>query len=168
MWIPDAPKDLMTKFVDCLVQLPNLRTLEIFGVSQPITELLQKRARFPGIRELWISEPLAEFVGSCPNVESVTFTDGLSWDGTEILSSQGKKLKRVAGVHQGYVWQGELRDTFRSEADTQWGYITEVVQGCPDLQEISIKGAIGGVPRPTVGLPVKNSRGSGAYQYCIG
>jgi len=125
----DSPKDLMTKFVDCLVRLPNLKTLEIFGTTHlgPITKGLKRKcARFPGISELGISNATVKFVGSCPNVETIIATDGLSWDGAPILSSYGKtleKLRRVVGINECYVRQ--------------------VVQGCPDLQEICIKSTIG-------------------------
>jgi len=111
-----APKDLMTKFVDCLVQLPNLRTLDIFGTSSidPMKQGLKREcARFLSIRELWIGDMLGTFVGSCPNVESVTAVGGLSWD-VGVLCLQAKelkRLKRVAGVHKLHVLRGELRDT---------------------------------------------------------
>ena len=88
----------MTVFVDCLVQLPNLRTLEIFSTSHigPITRGLKRKcARFPSIRELGISNMSAKFVGSCPNVESVTAAGGLCYDGATLLSSYGKELKKL-------------------------------------------------------------------------
>lgn len=116
----DSPKDLMTKFIDCLVRLPNLRTLEIFSTTHlgPITRGLKRKcAQFPSIRELGISNSTVKFVGSCPNVESIIVTDGLSWDGAPILSSYGKglgKLRRVVGINECYVRQGELRDAFLS------------------------------------------------------
>jgi len=111
----NAPKDLMAKFVDCLVQLPNLRALEVFSTSRirPITAgLKQKRARLPSVRQLGVSVATAEFVGSCPDVESVVVLDGLSWYNIEILSSfSGElgRLKRFIGVESGIVPQGELR-----------------------------------------------------------
>jgi len=110
----------MTVFIDCLIRLPNLRTLEIFSTSHigPITKgLKRKSARFPSIRELEVSNALAKFVGCCPNVESVSYADGLSWDGATLLCSYGKelkKLKRVLGVSEGCTWLGELKDTFWS------------------------------------------------------
>ena len=114
LWIKDTPKGLMTEFVDCLVRLPNLRTLEIFDVSNINTvsdALIRNRAQFPSIRELQVSEVLAEFIGRCPNVESVMAPDGPS---VKVLCSHGKvlrRLKRVVGVHMDDVWQRELRDT---------------------------------------------------------
>lgn len=110
--IKEAPKDLTTKFVDCLVRLPNLRVLEIFGASRNNTitnGLRRNNAQFPNIRELEVGELLAVFIGRCPNVESVTVTDGLS---IEVLCSRReglKKLKRVAGVQKEYVLQREHR-----------------------------------------------------------
>jgi len=117
----NAPKDLMTKFVDCLVRLPNLRTLEVFGASHvgPITKGLKRKcARFPSVRELWISDKIVKFFGSCPNVESLITQDGLSWESIGILSSHRKELghlKRVIGVNEYYVRQGKLGDTLLLE-----------------------------------------------------
>ena len=112
----DAPKDLMRNFVDCLVRLPNLRTLDILSTSYiyPVEQGLEREcARFPSIRELWLGDMLGTFIGSCPNVESVTVVGGLSSD-VRVLCLQAKelkKLKRVAGVHKLHVLSGELRDT---------------------------------------------------------
>jgi len=117
----DAPKDLMTKFVECLVRLPNLRTLEVFGASHvgPITKGLKRKCvRFPSVRELWISDKMVKFVGSCPNVESLITQDGLSWDSIGMLSSYRKELghlKRVIGMNGCYVRQGKLGDTLLLE-----------------------------------------------------
>ena len=116
-----TPKDLMMEFVDCLVRLPNLRTLEIFDVSNTAaiaTALERRRAHFPGIRELQASGALAEFIGRCPNVESVTAIDGPS---VRILRTHGKELKRlrrVVGVQKEYVLQRELRYTILLEASS--------------------------------------------------
>ena len=112
----NAPKDLMAKFVDCLVRLPNLRILEVFSATHtgPITKGLKRKcARFPSIRELGISNTTVKFVGSCPNVESIIIKDGLSWNGAPVLSSYGKelgKLRRIIGITDYYVRHGELRD----------------------------------------------------------
>ena len=113
----DAPKDLMTKFVDCLVQLPNLRTLEMFSAShiRPVTRGLKRKcAWFPSVRELTIGNSLVKFIKNCPNVESVTLSGAFDSGGAQILGSYGKelkKLKRVAGVHVDYVSLGESRNT---------------------------------------------------------
>ena len=113
LWIgEDIPEEFVAEFVDCLVQLPNLRTLEIFDVRRAKTiasALEQNHAQFPGIRELWASEMLTEFIGRCPNVESVTVANGPFSD----LGSHGKRLKRVEGARTDHVLQGELRTTFR-------------------------------------------------------
>jgi hypothetical protein len=109
-----APKDLMTKFINCLIQLPNLRTLEVFSASHisPITKgLKRKSAKFTSVRELAISNRTAKFVGSCPNVETVMAPDRLSLDGAAVLSSYGmvlKRLKRVVGIAENCVPLGEL------------------------------------------------------------
>ena len=115
--IKNAPKDSITKFVGCLVRLPNLRTLEILCISHTklVTSGLERNhARFPSIRELLVHEMLAEFIKRCPNVESVTVTGEHSRD-VQILCSRWKELKRlrrVVGVHKEHVWQRELRNAF--------------------------------------------------------
>jgi len=114
----DAPKDLMTKLVDCLILLPNLRTLEIFNTNEfdHITRgrLERKRARFPSVRELLVDKSLTLFIEKCPNVESITVTRS-RLTGVESLISYGmglKRLKRVAGVYKTDIYRGELSVTF--------------------------------------------------------
>lgn len=108
----------MTKFVDCLVQLPNLKTLEVFAtndVESLAKGLKRESARFTGIHELGISDSTATFVGNCPNVETITVLHRLLSDGTKILSShigELKKLKRVIGIPEGYVRLGEPKKVF--------------------------------------------------------
>ncbi|KAF9782927.1 hypothetical protein BJ322DRAFT_182548 [Thelephora terrestris] len=133
LYFKHAPKDLMSKFIDCLVRLPNLRTLEVFSTSHlsPIPRgLKRKSAKFPSVRELAIGDRTAKFIGSCPNVETVTAPIQLSLGGANVLSSYGKeleKLKRVVGVSEDGV--------------------RVVAQGCPDLQEIGIRASSGIVYR---------------------
>jgi len=112
----------MTKFVNCLVRLPNLRTLEVFNTSHtgPINKGLKRKcARFTGVRELRISNKTAKFIGSCPNVESIITPDGFSWGAsTQTLFSHARelgKLKRLVGVDMFYVGQGEPSDAFLLE-----------------------------------------------------
>jgi len=111
----------MTKFVDCLVRLPNLRTLDILSATNidPVTKGFgRKCARFPSIRELAIHNELVKFVGSFPNVESIEVIE-YSHGSAEVLGLHGKglkKLKRVAGIIKGEVWQSECGNTFWSEA----------------------------------------------------
>lgn len=111
-----APKDLMTKFVDCLTRLPNLRTLEIFGTSdvEPVTRgLKQKSAHFPGVRKLGISNTTAIFARNCPNVETITALPRISLEGSTILRSHGgelRNLKRVVGIAEKCVYLGEVED----------------------------------------------------------
>jgi len=120
LWFTDATQDLMTVFIDCLVQLPNVKALEVFGINNTslvARGLERKCARFPSIRELWVDGLSVVFVGRCPNVESVTITGRYSQD-TELLCTYGrrfKRLKRVAGVHKECIEQGELTETFWSE-----------------------------------------------------
>ena len=97
----DAPKDLMTKFVDVLVRLPNLRTLELLEVSHrvPVTRGLKRKcAKFPGIREMTVCSKYTDFIRSCPNLESLTFRDCSVGDCSATLHLYGAELKRVGGV----------------------------------------------------------------------
>lgn len=96
-----APKDLMKKFVDTLVRLPNLRRLELLDVSHrsPITVgLKRKRASFPNIREILVNCTYPDFIKSCPNLESMSFRRGLDECGCRAMESYGTGLKRVTGV----------------------------------------------------------------------
>ena len=110
------PGDLPKKFVECLVLLPNLNTLEIFSTGHGELYLGGFRwgsIRFPGIRELEIDRMTMELVGRCPNVESVTVRRPFSSRGVAFLGSYGKglkKLKRVVGVHEGTIKSGKLKD----------------------------------------------------------
>lgn len=130
-----APKDLMTNFVNCLVQLPNLRILDILGTdnTKPMKQALKMEcARFPGIRELWVGNELVEFVGNCPNLESVTVIGSALWS-AEILHLHGKRLRRVAGVYKDQIQSGELRVPLGSGVSTH--------RGC-------LYGSCGGLSRP--------------------
>jgi len=92
----------MTKFVDALVQLPNLRKLELLDVTHrsPVTRGLKRKcARFPNIREITIGSKYPDFIRSCPNLESLTFRDGtVGGNDYTALSMYGAELKRVGGV----------------------------------------------------------------------
>ena len=97
----DAPKDLMTKFVDVLVRLPNLRTLELLRVTHrnPITRALKRKcARFPSIQEMTVCTVCPDFMKTCPNLESVAFRHGFGKVATDALSLYGAGLRRVKGV----------------------------------------------------------------------
>lgn len=98
----------MTKFVDCLVRLPNLKTLEILSASSraPISKALKrKHAIFPSIRELRITQACHHFIRNCPNLEDLTFVTGLDIHACATVRSHGKGLERVAGVNV-YGWWG--------------------------------------------------------------
>lgn len=134
----------MEIFVDCLARLPNLRTLEVFSVNRTdlITkELGRERAQFSSIRELWVNGVSVLFVRSCPNVESVMITGSDPHDiRTLCLYGCGlERLKRVAGVPQKCVWQGELEATSGQRHLLTEGTAMKVVQAWPDLQEICIR-----------------------------
>ena len=149
-----APKDLMSKFIDCLIRLPNLRTLEVFSASHisPITRgLIRKSARFHTVRELVITNRTAKFIGNCPNVETVMAPDLLNLDGAAILISYKmvlKNLKRVIGIAEKCVSLGEPTGVL-SSALTE-GSTIKVVQEFPDLQEIGIKDSAEPPVRPPV------------------
>jgi len=91
----------MAKFVDCLVRLPNLKTLEVLKVSSraPVSKALKrKHAVFPSIRALRITYTCHHFIRNCPNLEDVTFTAPLDSHARATIRSHGKGLKRVVGV----------------------------------------------------------------------
>ena len=98
---PWALEDLMTKFIDCLVRLPNLKTLEILSISSgaPISKTLKRKdAIFPSIRELRITHKCHHFVRNCPNLENLTLTDGFDIHSPDTIRSHGRGLRRIAGV----------------------------------------------------------------------
>jgi len=91
----------MIKFVDVLVRLPSLRTLELLDVTHrtPVTRGLKlKCAKFPNIREMTVCSTYPDFIRSCPNLESLTFRRGLVEDSPKALRSYGAELRRVGGV----------------------------------------------------------------------
>ena len=95
-----APKDLMTKFVDTLLRLPNLRRLELLRVthrSHFAPALKHKRTIFPNIREVLVDH-VSEFIQSCPNLESLTVRSGLCVSTCRSIELYGTGLKRVTGV----------------------------------------------------------------------
>jgi len=101
----------MTKFVDVLVRLPNLRTLELLEVTHrsPVTRGLKRKcARFPNIREMVIGPLYPDFIRSCPNLESLTFRRSSPED-HNTLHSYGAELKRVGGLN-----------VFNSEAEREF------------------------------------------------
>ena len=136
------PKDLMTKFFDCLVLLPNLKTLEIFSTSHDgmFLEVKGRSTQFPSVRELVGGERAMEFLWRCPNVERLTIR-GTPRDNA-LPASHGenlKQLRRIAGVREGVVGTGKLKDTFWLEAFIHLRCVAEVVRCFPDLREICIK-----------------------------
>ena len=91
----------MTKFVDVLVRLPNLRTLELLGVTHrsPVSKGLKRKcAKFPTIREMIVTPMYPDFIRSCPNLESLTFKSGFGRGSSNALSLYGAGLKRIRGV----------------------------------------------------------------------
>ena len=102
----NAPKDLMTKFVDVLVRLPSLRTLELLAITHrsPVSRGLKRKcASFPSIREMTVCPMCPDFIRSCPNLESLTFRHGFGKRSIDALSSYGEELKRVRGVDSFFV-----------------------------------------------------------------
>ena len=101
----DTPKDLVEKFVDVLVRLPNLKTLELLGVTiiDPVMrELDRKCAVFPSICEITICDMYPNFINSCPNLESPTFRHDIGKITTDIiLREHGAELKRIRGIRMG-------------------------------------------------------------------
>ncbi|KAF9782909.1 hypothetical protein BJ322DRAFT_180839 [Thelephora terrestris] len=122
-----APEDLVTKLVDCLVRLPNLKTLEILsaGSRAPISKALKRKyAVFPSIRELRITPACHHFVRKCPNLDSLIFTSTMDTHAPSTIRSHGGGLKRLAGV------------TVYDRNVLHW-----VTWGCPNLREIGVVGS---------------------------
>lgn len=97
----DAPKDLMRRFIDTLVQLPNLRRLELLSVSHrsPVTPALKRKsAKFPNIREMLVDSNYPDFVITCPNLESLTFRYRPTCCFHKTIDSCGAGLERVDGL----------------------------------------------------------------------
>ena len=132
-----APKDLMTKFVDVLVRLPNLRTLELLSVSHrvPVTRGLKRTcAKFPTIREMIVCSVYPDFIKSCPNLESLTFIYGFSEE-CDVLSSYGAGLKRVGGVSisSGLEVDSEFpKIVFPAQAITQRAWVNRCSAELPE------------------------------------
>ena len=98
----DTPKDLMSKFVNTLARLPNLRILELLSVSHraPVTAGLKRKcAKFPNIREMIVSPKYPDFIKCCPNLESPTFRYGLSQSSSVAIELCGAGLKRIVGIN---------------------------------------------------------------------
>lgn len=119
----NGTKDSMD-FVGCLILMPNLRSLEVFSAvpttGSPILDRVKRdRAQFPSIRELWVTGVFAQFIGGCPNVESVGVNPGGFPRDIEDLCILGrglKRLKRIAGIHKDYIQRGGFRAAFYLEA----------------------------------------------------
>ena len=148
-----APDNLMTKFVDVLVRLPNLRTLHLLAISHrdPVTRGLRRKcAKFPNIREMTVCSIYPDFIKNCPNLESLTFRNGFLLYSRAIISSHGAGLKRVRGIPFEPSSNVECKFsklTFkpRQKLNTP---VVAVVQACPELQEISLRGTIYVRPPP--------------------
>lgn len=86
--------------------------MEVFSATDEShirRELGRESVRFPSVRELTVSDSTAEFIRSCPNVESVTAPGRLCFGGAEVLRSYGMeltKLKRIVGVDESCVRLG--------------------------------------------------------------
>jgi len=119
----------MVKFIDCLVRLPNLKTLEILNVSSraPILKALKwQHAIFPTIRELRITHQCHYFIRNCPNLENLTLTDGFDIHSSGTVRSHGMGLKRIGGVnvftrHYGQGVRGESEEIVQSEQPLRGG-----------------------------------------------
>lgn len=136
----------MVKFVDCLVRLPNLKTLDILGAGPrtPISKALKRKyATFPSIRELRIVPACHHFIKKCPNLETLIFARTLDRHAPSTVLSYGGGLKRVAGVSihnrnhmNGKLFNASGLNDYLGEA------IAAVTSGCPNLRELAIIGSI--------------------------
>ena len=94
----------MKTFIDVLVRLPGLRTLELLGVDKrgPVSRGLKRKcAIFPSIREMTVCSVYPDFIKSCPNLEGLTFRYDHGEGYSEALQLYGAKLKRIRGVKVG-------------------------------------------------------------------
>jgi len=92
----------MTIFFDCLVRLPNLKTLEILKVDSqvPISKVFESvDTILPSTRALCITRTCRPFIRNCPNLEDLTFTTGLCTRALGTVRLYGEELKRIAGVY---------------------------------------------------------------------
>lgn len=115
----------MRKFIDTLLRLPNLRRLNLLGVTHrsPVTAALEHEwAIFPNIREMVVDRSCPDFIKSCPNLESLTFRCDLDDRACGTIELYGGGLKRVTGI--GLYAQPD--------------HIAVVVQSSPKLQEIGL------------------------------
>lgn len=97
----------MKKFIDTLVRLPNLRTLNLLSISHrsPVTVGLKRKcANFPNIREMIVSPKYPDFIKSCPNIESLTFRYDLNSLSRTAIDLRGAGLKRIAGLDSSAVY----------------------------------------------------------------
>ena len=143
----NAPKDLMKKFVDALVRLPNLWTLDLLDITHkgPITRGLKRKcATFPSIREMTVSYMYPDFIRSCPNLECLTLGPGFMDYSPKTLSPYGAGLKRVRGVSLlfGPDMEGESRREPPRSKQSFNRCVAVVVDCCPNLQEIALHGII--------------------------
>ena len=143
-----APKDLMKKFIDTLVRLPNLRRLELLSVSHrsPVTaQLKRKCAVFPNIREMIVDNTYPDFIKCCPNLESLAFIRTVDKHACRAIELHGAGLKRVTGVdvHKDRPLEGKFTACCLWDLLTWSGPSTAVViQSCPKLQEIGLVGDV--------------------------
>ena len=115
----------MKKFIDTLLQLPNLRCLGVLGVTHrtPVTAALKRKcAIFPNVREMVVEHTYPDFIKSCPNLESLRFRRDLDDCASRAIQLYGGGLKRITGV----------------VAHVHPEHIAVIVQSCPKLQEIGL------------------------------
>ena len=113
----------MTKFVDCLVRLSNLKTLEILGAGPraPISKALKRKyATFPSIRELRITPACHHFIKNCPNLDSLIFTRSLDTHAPATILSHGERLRSITGVPV-HRWRG-MHGTFLNRSSSLSGH----------------------------------------------
>ena len=118
----------MIKFVECIAQLPNLKTLEIVRADYPgpiSPALRQKHAIFPSIRELRITPKCYQFIRNCPNLETLTFTRPMTIPSSTVLLSYGKGLNRVAGLNVSDRTRAGLEGVFLKKLSHQSNYSAE-------------------------------------------
>ena len=140
LWFANSGEDSATVFVDCLVRLPNLRTLDVLFTSRVNTvkqELKLGGARFSSIRGLLIGDELLEFIENCPNVESVMVRD-----------TPLELLRYCPESHS------DPRGLFTN------GTATEFAEDCPNIKEVSIRDKI-----ENIRIPIMSPQLPGAPEF---
>ena len=148
----DRDTEIMQLFVDCLLDLPNLHTLEIAPTSLPLVTLFstafKTRPQYPSIRKLIAPSGVHPILQSLPNLEELVCTRGekphillskvfQAYDSANAITSF-KRFELIGSCWTDMVGKGRLRQlqfvsqslTFRSP---------ELLRCFPKIQKIAMR-----------------------------